>query len=201
MMSILTLILRYRLPSNFAAFLILFVQISTAQIPDTIRRNGLYYEKFAPGLWEYKGIVPVPVFPSGSVFCDSNNPTEIVEAISLTGRVWMDRNLGASRVALSSSDSDAYGDLYQWGRRADGHQCRNAITTSTLSSSDQPGHGDFIIATSSPYDWRSPQNIDLWLGLSGVNNPCPSGFRLPTEAEFSIEHTSWPSFNAAGAFA
>ncbi|WP_202775495.1 inverse autotransporter beta domain-containing protein [Bathymodiolus azoricus thioautotrophic gill symbiont] len=33
-----------------------------------------------------------------------------------TGRVWLDRNLGATKVAESSADSGAYGDYYQWGR-------------------------------------------------------------------------------------
>jgi len=33
----------------------------------------------------------------------------------------MDRNLGATQVATSSTDENSYGDLYQWGRRADGH--------------------------------------------------------------------------------
>ena len=31
------------------------------------------------------------------------------------GTIWMDRNLGAIQVATSSTDADAYGDLYQWG--------------------------------------------------------------------------------------
>ena len=38
---------------------------------------------------------------------------------SANGKVWMDQNLGASRVATSSTDTSAYGDLYQWGRAAD----------------------------------------------------------------------------------
>ncbi|MGE4541908.1 MAG: hypothetical protein AB7D35_11660, partial [Bacteroidales bacterium] len=61
-----------------------------------------------------------------------------------TGQTWMDRNLGASRAATSSTDDQAYGDLYQWGRDTDGHEKRNSGTTSTLSNSDTPGHGNFI---------------------------------------------------------
>ncbi len=117
-----------------------------------------------------------------------------------TGRTWMDRNLGASRRATSSTDSQAYGDLYQWGRAADGHQRRNSPTTSTLSSTNQPGHGSFILAPNSPWDWRSPQNNNLWLGVNGINNPCPSGYRLPTEAEWNAERNSWGSNNESGAF-
>ncbi|MDI6401167.1 FISUMP domain-containing protein, partial [Balneolaceae bacterium ANBcel3] len=128
--------------------------------------------------------------------------TTVVEVTNpATGRIWMDRNLGASRVATSSTDTEAYGDLYQWGRGADGHQKRNSPTTSILSSSDQPGHGDFILAPDSPWDWRSPRNDDLWQGESGTNNPCPAGFRLPTEAEWEAERGSWSSSNASGAFA
>ncbi|MFA5195704.1 MAG: hypothetical protein WC401_07905, partial [Bacteroidales bacterium] len=100
-----------------------------------------------------------------------------------TGEIWMDRNLGASQVAASSTDSAAYGDLYQWGRGTDGHEKRNSVITITLATTDSPGHDDFITTSSSPNDWRSPQNDNLWQGLSGINNPCPSGYRLPTDAE------------------
>ncbi|MEA3508406.1 MAG: FISUMP domain-containing protein, partial [Synergistota bacterium] len=127
--------------------------------------------------------------------------SEDVVANPTTGEIWMDRNLGASQVADSSTDVDAYGDLYQWGRGTDGHQIRTSGTTSTLATSDTPGHGDFIINSSSPYDWRSPQNDNLWQGVSGTNNPCPSGYRLPTEAELDAERQSWSSNDAAGAFA
>jgi uncharacterized protein (TIGR02145 family) len=128
------------------------------------------------------------------------NPT-ITVTNPETGKVWMDRNLGASQVATSSTDSNAYGDLYQWGRATDGHEKRTSGTTTTLSSNDDPGHGDFITNGSSPYDWRSPQNDNLWQGANGTNNPCPSGYRLPTEAEWEAERASWSSNNAAGAFA
>ena len=113
----------------------------------------------------------------------------------------MDRNLGASQAATSSTDDAAYGDLYQWGRRADGHQCRTSATTSTLSSSDQPAHGNFITIGSTPYDWLSPQNVNLWQGVNGVNNPCPSGYRLPTDTELDAERLSWSVSSSVGAFA
>jgi uncharacterized protein (TIGR02145 family) len=112
----------------------------------------------------------------------------------------MDRNLGATRVATSSTDPDAYGDLYQWGRGADGHELRNSQNINWTSGSDQPGTRDFILANTSPFDWRSPQNPNLWQG-NGVNNPCPSGFRLPIASEWDDERNSWISNNAAGAFA
>jgi uncharacterized protein (TIGR02145 family) len=118
-----------------------------------------------------------------------------------TGKIWMDRNLGASQAATSSTDANAYGDLYQWGRRSDGHQCRTSPTTSALSSVDQPANDSFILASNFPNDWRSPQNDNLWQGVNGVNNPCPSGYRLPTNAELDAERSSWNQNNSSGAFA
>jgi uncharacterized protein (TIGR02145 family) len=140
-----------------------------------------------------------PEYTAGSVFCASG-ATIVVEIInSSTGKIWMDRNLGASQVATSSTDANSYGDLYQWGRKSDGHQCRNSATTATQSSGDQPGHGDFIYVFTG--DWRSPENRNLWQGVNGVNNPCPSLYRLPTNAELDAERSSWSTNNSAGAFA
>jgi uncharacterized protein (TIGR02145 family) len=139
-------------------------------------------------------------YPDGTVHCVA--PTAIVDVTNpATGKIWMDRNLGAAQVATSSTDQNAYGDLYQWGRRSDGHQCRTSPTINfALSSTDQPVHGSFIQAFNTPYDWRSPQNANLWQGVNGVNNPCPSGYRLPTNTELNAERLSWSNNNAAGAF-
>ncbi|MEI7830806.1 MAG: fimbrillin family protein [Prolixibacteraceae bacterium] len=141
-----------------------------------------------------KYVVIIGIDQNGNYFSTVTNPT--------TGKTWMDRNLGASRVAISSIDENAYGDLYQWGRGTDGHQIRTSVTTGTLSSSDAPGHANFITNNSagSNYDWRNPQNVNLWQGLTGINNPCPSGFRLPTEAEFNAEKATWSAQTSAGAF-
>ncbi|MBK9257161.1 MAG: BspA family leucine-rich repeat surface protein [Saprospiraceae bacterium] len=116
------------------------------------------------------------------------------------GRCWLDRNLGASQVATSNTDAAAYGDLFQWGRPDDGHQIRTSGVTSNLANNNIPGHDDFITTNITPFDWRSPQNNNLWQGVQGVNNPCPEGFRLPTESELDVERLSWNSNNATGAF-
>ncbi len=113
---------------------------------------------------------------------------------------WMDRNLGASQVATARNDANAYGDLFQWGRLDDGHQERTSGTTSTNSNGDDPGHSDFIVESNSPYDWRDPQNDNLWQGVNGTNNPCPEGWRIPTETELDNERSSWSSNNYNGAF-
>ena len=125
-----------------------------------------------------------------------------------TGVIWMDKNLGASQVATASDDPDSYGDLYQWGRAADGHESRTSENydgdaNGKPSTYDESGawNGKFILAINSPEDWLDPQNDNLWQGVSGTNNPCPSGYRLPTEAEWEAERASWSNNDAAGAFA
>jgi uncharacterized protein (TIGR02145 family) len=125
-------------------------------------------------------------------------------------KCWLDRNLGAIRVATSVTDYQAYGDLFQWGRGDDGHQVMNWTNASTgtgttvvtgPNSNDNPGIANWIhISNNSPYDWRIPQNNSLWQGVNGKNNPCPTGWRLPEEAEWVAERASWSSSNASGAF-
>ena len=111
------------------------------------------------------------------------------------GYCWLDRNLGASRVATSHTDSQAYGDYFQWGRLADGHQLLNSLTR-TKSSSDVPGNSSFIRHKydSDDYDdyddtsmdWRNPHNENLWQSNTGnINNPCPNGWGVPSVLEIS----------------
>ena len=122
----------------------------------------------------------------------------------------MDRNLGASQVAESLEDKKASGDVYQWGRSADGHQVRpiysqgfaDENTTEIRSKTNLPKHGKFIVHNNKPPDdWLSPSNNNLWHGVNGVNCPCPIGFRLPTEKEWVDEVETWYSKSADGAFA
>ena len=131
--------------------------------------------------------------------------------VSITGREWMDRNLGATQVATIVTDHLAYGDLYQWGRNADGHQkitwtsgatgTPANVTTATKSVGDQAANPLFITNNVAPGDWRLTPNDNLWQGVAGINNPCPSGFRVPTSAEFDEERTAYGITNSATAFA
>ncbi len=119
--------------------------------------------------------------------------------VSAGGRVWLDRNLGAANVGDR-------GDLYQWGRASEGHEKRDSATTATNATHASyvllPGvwYGRFITENATPFDWVTPQIDTLWQGLNGANNPCPSGFRLPTTGEWDTERQSWFYDSAAGAW-
>jgi hypothetical protein len=125
-----------------------------------------------------------------------NGSTVTYGTVSSNGQCWLDRNLGATRVATSSTDVNAYGDYFQWGRFADGHQILTSSTTTIVSTTNNPGNANFILA--SP-DWISPRNDNLWQGARGLNNVCPVGFRIPTIAELNAEKLSWSTNNSAGA--
>ena len=145
--------------------------------------------------------------------------------ITQTGRKWMAYNVG-SNPAKSSNDVDAYNTLYQWGRTTDGHQVKTStINKITVLSSLPTTYNAGIVGTSfiQPYygsggnpflyynatsdingskygDWLNPSNAQLWQGVYGINNPCPSGYRLPTASEFTAEVNKWASLNNTGAF-
>ena len=140
------------------------------------------------------------------------------EVASATGKVWLDRNLGATQVATSSTDSASYGDLYQWGRAADGHQVivrdaatpANGSTPPAGSSANEGTQATTFIADEGSNtwdakfinvssDWLSAPIDNLWTGTAAENNPCPSGFRIPTNAELNQERASWTANTSAGA--
>ena len=120
--------------------------------------------------------------------------------ISPTGKIWMDRNLGATQVATSSTDAASYGDLYQWGRNSDGHESSTSTVTAGPVVSGSEG-SNFITINAAPNDWLSTQDDTRWDVPKTANDPCPTGYRVPTETELDAERTLFATSNDAGAFA
>lgn len=142
------------------------------------------------------------------------NGKEVVYGIiisSVTGKKWLDRNIGAAQVATSFDDYKAYGDLFQWGRPADGHQLIDWVssvkgnpvngTTAVIATADTPGHSSFIICpytSTSQWDWRSDNNRNRW--TTNTQGPCPAGWHVPTKAEWlaEVSNTKGGTANAGG---
>ena len=128
-----------------------------------------------------------------------HNGEEMDRPITLT---WLDRNLGAERKAIVKNDSLARGDLFQWGRLADGHQSVTSDTIGQISTKTEPGHNKFISnqLLTGGGDWLVSGVDDLWKNSTSPNCPCPQGWRLPTSKEFLMELYSWSSVDMDSAF-
>lgn len=143
------------------------------------------------------------------------------------GRTWLNHNLGADytnvdkldynpfQQATSKTDYKAYGSMFQWGRKPDGHELKNqspsnivynsAIPNPTPESiafhkygvttirNDQPSEPYYIYHQASPSLWQATPNYtnSLWNGINAPNNPCPKGYRIPNIGE-------WDAFIASG---
>jgi len=144
-------------------------------------------------------VVALGLSACGGVGSDPNEetPTEIAHhgttygfvTSPFTGKVWLDRNLGAARVCEQLDDEACFGDYYQWGRGFDGHQDPLSGTTdATTVNHKDVGHGDFIIGHG---DWvirkgSRPQRRLKWAKADG-SSVCPVSFRVPTLTEFQAE--------------
>lgn len=113
-----------------------------------------------------------------------------------TGRIWLDRNLGAREACAAFNDENCYGDYYQWGRDTDGHEKSSSETIGILANKVTPvGHHKFIVQTdvSNNWDWveysidgQGSKRKANWSKTDG-SRVCPIGFRVPTIYELSDE--------------
>ena len=115
---------------------------------------------------------------------------------SITNKIWLDRDLGASNPCSNSWDTTCYGDYYQWGRLTDGHQKADSTQTTALASSTSNTSASFIVSsTTYRYDWMGNADLDgkirekLWSKTDGTSI-CPTGYRVPSYEELSAEATT-----------
>jgi uncharacterized protein (TIGR02145 family) len=138
----------------------------------------------------------------------------------IDGSEWIPLPLGAERTNLlhaafhmnilhglntsedwnENTDIRVYGNLFQWGRRPDGHEIVTdrvlrygtlwrdgnfeTRTGTTNVQNDNPTHTLFIaVSSTGSKDWRVNSDNTLWSSEASTNNPCPIGFRVPTVAE------------------
>ena len=124
-----------------------------------------------------------------------------------TGKVWLDRNLGANRVCQNYRDSECFGDYYQWGRQADGHEKQDSQTTIEQAISISNAGNKFVEAPSSPLlysgDWALNADTDgslranSWSSLDGTSI-CPTGYRVPSFQELANETINLTNENHVG---
>jgi hypothetical protein len=93
--------------------------------------------------------------------------------VASNGKCWLDRNLGASQVETSPTNSASYGNFYQWGKK------RIAGNQDGVNGSWDTNGGDDSAST-----WTNSED------------PCPTGFRVPTKTQWENELNSG-DFNSA----
>lgn len=112
-------------------------------------------------------------------------------------QVWLDRNLGATQPAESYNDYKGFGSLFQWSRKADGHEqviwthdgaikatpSEKTGANERCSNRANAGHGNFVVVTESTCkDWVNDKASDA-LGLWGA-----LGNGTDTHAPLEDEH-------------
>lgn len=106
------------------------------------------------------------------------------EEVTISGVTWAPYNAGYS-------DLYPYGLLYQWhrkyGQTYTGETPAPTFSSSATTLSTASGFinkNRFYYKTTSPYDCISPQQAS-W-NMDRMYNPCPDGWRVPTDAEFQL---------------
>jgi len=121
-----------------------------------------------------------------------------------TGRIWLDRNIGADHVCTSFTDRGCFGNYFQFGRGFDGHELKNSPVTDIKKNTISPNDNKFVLADFKlGYDWvldgvddNRSLRLEFMSRLDGTAL-CPVGFRVPTKDEFYAEtlgNIAWDSF-------
>lgn len=163
-----------------------------------------------------------PYDASDSCFAkkSSNDPCEqgenffiMCDIVAKDGKTWGDRNIGACRPCETQTDTLCYGDLFQWGRGADGHEKRVNLDTQDLNPTIFPYTGSSLheIANKGDFDWMNSNSTEeksafvaertaSW-ALETGNPVCPEGWYIPSKSELKALMDSEGIKNGATAFA
>lgn len=122
------------------------------------------------------------------------------------GNIWLQQNLGSSKVAGSQNgDVNAEGDLFQWGRWDDGHQTGTALTENTAVNLNPNNPSGLKKTESNPFYYKGTSGNLWWVSgiatdkaeagnpddVTATNgcDPCKKimggDWRLPTQAEWN----------------
>lgn len=131
-----------------------------------------------------------------------DNITYQVITSPITGKKWLDKNLGASEVCTSANQATCFGDLYQYGRLKDGHEKRDSSFVDTKASSITNAGSKFIKDDGTYKNKWLNDGIDddgskreaQWAKVDGTGI-CPTGFRVPTIDEIKLETTQYSAVN------
>jgi hypothetical protein len=136
---------------------------------------------------------------NGTIAFQGHFYNEVISPI--TGKIWLDRNLGAKRPCKSFDDKSCFGGYYQWGRIGNGHENTKGQISNSYEQATKVDLYDYENAKSyfirvkfltKSMDWAF--NIDksgtlrhaIWSSTDGTG-VCPVGFRVPTQSELEAE--------------
>ncbi len=114
-----------------------------------------------------------------------------------TGKVWLDRNIGASQICQDENDTNCFGNYYQWGRSADGHEVVGSEKNDTLALNipmlnTEDAYGKFIETNES--DWVASgidddfsKRVAEWNDTRDGSSICPTGYYVASEDDISQE--------------
>ena len=130
---------------------------------------------------------------AGSEVSNSEGLTYMTITSPITGRVWLDRHLGATTACIPATTEACQGDNYQWGRLRDGHEKSTSSTTEVKLTVVDENNVNFIVDTTYQPTWLASGvdddyslRIVNWSKTDG-NGICPIGYRVPIAEEVALE--------------